>query len=228
MSDLIQSAIAKGARALSEYEAKRFLQSYGIPVTRESLVQDRQAALDAAHEIGYPVVLKACSAELMHKSEAGAVAVGIGDGAGLQAAYERIRRAVSVPLEGILVQEMVHGRRELVVGLSRDPQFGPCVMVGLGGVLTEVLKDIVFRVAPFDQREALEMLGELRCREMLAAFRGQAPADRQALAETLVAVGRIGLEHEIIAEIDINPIIIDAQGHIKAVDALVVFASSGR
>lgn len=225
MKDLIQSAVEKGARALSEYDAKRFLQAYGIPVTRETLARDKQEALAAARDIGYPVVLKACAAALMHKSEAGAVAVGIADDARLQEAYDRVTGAVSLPLEGILIQEMVPGQRELVVGLSRDPQFGPCVMVGLGGVLTEVLKDIAFRVAPFDRREALEMLAELRCSNMLDAFRGQAAADREALCDTLIAVGQIGLDHAAVAEIDINPIIIDARGRIKAVDALVVLAS---
>jgi acetate---CoA ligase (ADP-forming) subunit beta len=228
MQDLIRTAVEKGARALSEYDAKRILGAYGIPVTRERLAKDRDSALAAAQAIGYPVVLKACAAELMHKSEVGGIELGITDDTQLKGAYDRIVASTAVSLDGVLVQELVRGQRELVVGLNRDAQFGPCVMVGLGGILTEVFKDIAFRVAPFDVREAAEMLTELGCKEMLDAFRGQAPADRKALCDTLVAVGRIGLEHKAIGEIDINPIIIDAQGHIKAVDALIVIDPSMR
>lgn len=222
MKDLIRSAVEKGQKALSEYGAKQVLNTYGIPVTRERLTQSREEALAAACVIGYPVVVKACSAELMHKSEAGAVEVGIQDDIALLQAYDRIVASMHLPLEGMLIQEMVRGQRELVVGLTRDPQFGPCVMLGLGGVLTEALKDIVFRVAPFDRSEALDMMAELRSRAILDQFRGQAPVDRETLADLLAAIGRIGIEHEAIAEIDVNPIIIDPQGQIKAVDALIV------
>lgn len=226
MKKLIESAVKEGAKALSEYDAKQLLHAYGIPITREQLVQNKKDALAAARAIGYPVVLKACAAELMHKSESGAVVVGIRDDDHLEEAYDRVAAATDIPLQGILVQEMVHGQRELVVGLNRDAQFGPCVMVGLGGILTEVLKDVAFRVAPFDAAEALDMLSELRCRDMLEPFRGQEAANKRALCETLVAVGRIGMEHDAIAEIDINPIIIDARGRLKAVDALVVLNGS--
>ncbi|RJQ73639.1 MAG: carboxylate--amine ligase [Desulfobacteraceae bacterium] len=224
MNDLIRSAQSKGDQALSEYGAKRVLEAYGIPVTRESLVQTRDEAVTAARAIGYPVVVKACSPRLMHKSEAGAVALGIPDDATLLKTYDRITASVKPPLEGVLIQEMVHGQRELVVGLTRDPQFGPCVMLGLGGVLTEALKDMVFRVAPFDHTEALDMMDELRSKAILEQFRGQAPADRKTLSEILIAIGRIGLERAEIDEIDVNPIIIDPLGRIKAVDALFVLA----
>jgi acyl-CoA synthetase (NDP forming) len=222
MNRLIRSALEKGDPALSEYNSKQMLKAYGIPVTREALVQSPGEAAAAAQALGYPVVIKACSPRLMHKSEAGAVAVGIADEAALLQAYDRIQAAVDQPLEGMLIQEMVKGSRELVVGLTRDAQFGPCVMLGLGGVLTEVLKDTAFRVAPFDANEALDMMTELRSQKVLDHFRGQAPADRNLLADTLVAVGRLALENEAIAEIDINPLIIDPQGRLIAVDALIV------
>lgn len=224
MNERVQAALERGQKALSEYAAKQVLAAYGIPVTREILVQDKKQAVEAAGDIGYPVVLKACSPELMHKSESGAVVVGIDSAEALADAYDRVVAAVSVPLEGILIQELVHGRRELVVGLNRDPQFGPCVMFGLGGVLTEAIKDVVFRVAPFDRTEAVEMTTELRSKAILDEFRGEAAADRDTLARTLQAVGRVALDHDAIAEIDINPIIIDARGGIKAVDALVVLS----
>ncbi|MFZ1984207.1 MAG: acetate--CoA ligase family protein [Desulfatitalea sp.] len=228
MNQLIRTALEKGDPALSEYGAKQMLKAYGIPVTRETLVQSKEEAVAAARAMGYPVVVKACSPRLMHKSESGAVAVGIKDDADLRRAYDAIVGAVRLPLEGVLIQQMVRGSRELVVGLTRDAQFGPCVMLGLGGVLTEVLNDTVFRVAPFDAGEALEMMAELRATAILDAFRGQAPADRKTLAETLTAVGRMALEHEAIAEIDINPMIIDAQGRLTAVDALIVLKPTDR
>jgi acetate---CoA ligase (ADP-forming) subunit beta len=113
----------------------------------------------------------------------------------------------------------------LGLGLNRDPQFGPCVMLGLGGVMTEILKDTVFRVAPFDRIEALDMMAELRSHAIFDNFRGQAPADREAICRSLIALGQIGLDHAAIAEIDINPMIIDADGRSVAVDALVVLSS---
>ena len=223
MNELVHDAMEKGQKALSEHAAKQLLAAYGVPVTREILAREKGQAVEAADTIGYPVVLKACSPELMHKSESGGVVVGIENATTLTEAYERVVAATDAPLEGILIQEMVHGRRELVIGLNRDPQFGPCVMLGLGGVLTEAIKDIVFRVAPFDQAEALDMMDELRSKAILDHFRGEAAVDRTILGKTLQAVGQIALDHDAIAEIDINPIIIDARGDIKAVDALVVF-----
>ena len=228
MHHLIRSALDKSDPALSEFKSKLLLKAYGIPVTREVLVQSPGEAAAAAQTLGYPVVVKACSPRLMHKSEVGAVAVGIQDEAALLQAYDRILAAVGQPLEGMLIQEMARGSRELVVGLTRDAQFGPCVMLGLGGVLTEVLNDTAFRVAPFDADEALDMMAELRSKKILDQFRGQAPADRRTLADTLVSVGRLALENEAIAEIDINPLIIDPQGRLIAVDALIVLQPTDR
>ncbi len=121
----------------------------------------------------------------------------------------------------ILVQEMVKGQRELVVGLNRDPQFGPCVMFGLGGIFTEILKDIAFRIAPIEKREALEMMQDIKAKKILEPIRGMPAADKGLLADMLMTVGRIGLELEMIKEIDINPVIISADKPV-AVDALVI------
>jgi len=121
----------------------------------------------------------------------------------------------------VLVQEMVKGQRELVIGLTRDPQFGPCVMFGLGGIFTEILKDISFRVAPLEKRDALEMMREIKGQKILEAVRGMPAADLDMLAELLINVGRIGLENEQIKEIDINPVIISGSKPV-AVDALII------
>jgi hypothetical protein len=172
--------------------------------------------------VGYPVALKACSAELLHKSEQDAVLLHLGDSEAVRRGAARILASSPVALDGVLVQEMVPGNRELVLGLSRDPQFGPCVMLGLGGVLTEILEDTAFRVAPFDETEAEDMTRELRSSALLGPFRGQEPVDREALCRALVAMGRIGLELEPVAEVDVNPIIVTPRGRIVAADALVV------
>jgi succinyl-CoA synthetase beta subunit len=220
--NLIETAIANGQTALSEFQSKVLLDSFGIPVAHETLVQNVDEAMAAAERIGYPVVLKACSWDLMHKSELGVIELRLTTPQDVEHAYKRICDKIQTPLEGILVQEMVEGQRELVIGLSRNPQFGSCVMLGFGGVMTEVIADTVFRVAPFDETEALDMIDELKSKPMLDSFRGQKPADLDMICRTLTAMGRIGLEEESIAEIDINPLIILSDGTVKAVDALII------
>ena len=223
---ILKSALEQGQKALSEYQSKKLLKAYGIPVTRESLAQSADQAVSMAETIGYPVVLKACSPELMHKSESGSIELNLKNDADLRETYSRITAATKLDLEGVLVQEMVAGQRELVLGLSRDPQFGPCVMLGLGGVLTEVLNDTAFRIAPFGMVDARDMIEELRSKAMLNRFRGQEPADLDTICQSLVALGKIGLEHEVVSEIDINPMIVDPQGAVRAVDALVVLTKN--
>lgn len=223
--DLINVARDRGQKALSEYESKQFLNAHGIPITREALATSPEDAVSAAETIGYPVALKACSSKLMHKSESGVIELGIKDESGVKSAYQRISGLVKSELDGILVQEMISGQRELVMGLTRDPQFGPCVMFGLGGVLTEVLNDTAFRVAPIDEIDALDMISEIRSRAILEPFRGQAAADQKTICNCLIALGEIGLKHEGVAEIDVNPLMIIPDGCVVAVDALVILSS---
>ncbi|MGA2466572.1 MAG: acetate--CoA ligase family protein [Thermodesulfobacteriota bacterium] len=225
--DLIRSALDRGQPALSEYESKKLLSLYDIPVTRETLSRSADEAVSAAADLGFPVVLKACSPELMHKSERGCIELNLRSERDVREAYGRIIRSVDLELEGVLVQEMVPGQRELVVGLNRDPQFGSCVMLGTGGMMTEVFKDTAFRMAPFGMIEAKDMAEELRFKAILGAFRGQKPADMDILCRTLIAVGKIGLELETVSELDINPMIITPEGRVVAVDALVVLRRNG-
>jgi len=222
MNDLIAAALASGRKALSEYQSKLFLRQYGIPVTREKLTHSADEALAAAEMLAWPVVLKACSPELMHKSEVGCIELGIRSSSDVRAAYRRITESAASMLDGVLVQEMIPGPRELVLGLTRDAQFGPCVMFGLGGVMAEIYRDTVFRVAPFDRIEAADMLEELKAKAVLGPFRGQAAANRDTLCRCLEALGRIGLDNPTVSEIDVNPIMIDPQGRVVAVDALVI------
>jgi succinyl-CoA synthetase beta subunit len=220
--DLIRSGLNKGQKALSEYDSKKLLGLYGIPVTRERLCHSVDEAVPAANGLGFPVVLKACSAELMHKSERGVIELNLRSEGDVREAYRRIIQGADLELEGVLVQEMVAGQRELVVGLNRDSQFGPCVMLGIGGVMTEVFQDSVFRMAPLDMAEAEDMAEELHFKNILGAFRGQKPVDMEMLCRTLIAVGQIGLELEAVSELDINPVIITPEGRVVAADALIV------
>ncbi|MBI4495629.1 MAG: acetate--CoA ligase family protein [Deltaproteobacteria bacterium] len=225
--EIIEEALRRGQRALSEYDSKRLLSAYGFPVVREKLAGSRAGAVRAAREIGFPVVLKGCSAEISHKTEKGLIEVDLRSGREVERAFEEIRRrAGEVPLDGILVQEMVRGRRELVIGMTRDAQFGPCVMFGLGGIFTEVLKDVSFRIAPLERRDALEMAGEIKGAPVLGPFRGMEPVDMDLLSSLLIEAGRLGLELEAVKEVDVNPLIV-AFGRPVAVDALVVLEPPG-
>jgi acetate---CoA ligase (ADP-forming) subunit beta len=218
---IIEDALKRGDKALNEYESKRLLDAYSIPVTKEFVATSITEALSFAKQIGYPVVLKGSSRTLTHKTEHKLIELGIDSDQALEKAYAALTERGLGQLDGILVQQMVKGERELVAGLIRDPQFGPCVMFGLGGIFTEVLKDVTFRVAPLEMRDALEMMDEIRARKLLDAFRGKPAVNREVLAHALINLGRIGLEIEEVAEIDINPMIIHDDMPI-AVDALVI------
>ena len=220
--EMINDALAQGRKALSEYESKQLLAQYGVPVTKEGLARTEDEAAALALDLGFPVALKACSPDLMHKSEKGWIELGLRTEEDVRRAFSSIMERADMPLDGVLVQEMVSGQRELVLGLSRDPQFGPCVMLGLGGVLTEVFKDAVFRMAPIDRLEALDMADELKSKVILGEFRGQRPADMEGIASALVGIGRLGMELGQAAEVDVNPLIIDREGKVRAVDALVI------
>jgi len=218
--EIIEKALKEGRTTLSEYESKQVLASYGIPVTRELIVDNVQDLINATKEIGYPLVLKGCSSDIAHKTEKGLIKVDIRNEDEAKTAFEEIAANIGAE-DAILVQEMVKGQRELVIGLTRDPQFGPCVMFGLGGIFTEILKDISFRVAPLEKRDALEMMQDIKGHKILEAVRGMEAADLDVFSDILIKVGRIGLENEYVKEIDINPVIISGNQPV-AVDALVV------
>ncbi len=225
---IIQEALRKGQKTLSEYESKRLLSAYGFPVVREKLVNTRAGAVKAAKEIGLPVVLKGCSPQISHKTEKKLIEVDLRTLKEVQRAYDEIvERVGDTPLDGILVQEMVKGSRELVIGMIRDAQFGPCVMFGLGGIFTEVLKDVSFRIAPLERRDALEMAQEIKGAPVLGAFRGMPPVDMELLVSMLINAGKLGLELEAVKEVDVNPLIIWGNKPV-AVDALVVLEDQAK
>ena len=221
---LIQNALTRWAANLTEYESKRFLATYGIPITRESVAHSEKEALAKASEIGYPVVLKGSGEALRHKTDLNLIALNLKDEKSLRRAYRQLTSNTEAKVKEVLVQEMIEGDRELMVGLFRDPQFGPCVMFGLGGIFTEILEDSVFRVAPLTRKDAMEMFAEIRGKKILESIRGKPRVDRNALADILLAISRIGKEHSQICEIDINPIKL-VNGKPIAVDALVVFSA---
>jgi len=219
--DILNKALKQGRTTLSEYESKIVLASYQIPVTREIIVETSSDLFTATQEIGYPVVMKGCSPEISHKTERGLVRIDVRNDTEALNAFNDITSGMNGNTGAVLVQEMLKGRRELVIGLIRDPQFGPCVMFGLGGIFTEILRDVSFRLAPLEKRDALEMMNEIKAHKILDAVRGMEPVDRDILSEMLINVGNIGLANDTIKEIDINPVIISGS-HPIAADALVV------
>ncbi len=219
---VIDAARSRGACALSEYDSKQVLAAYGIPVAREVLVGGLAEAKAAARMLEYPVVLKACGADAAHKTEKGLVAVHLGSDRALSDAFRTIRERAGPDFAGgFLVQKMIMGARELAAGMIRDHQFGPSVMFGLGGIFAEVLDDVVFRIAPLRRRDALEMIRSIKGHRLLAAIRGMPAVDTCALARSIVALGRIGLDHPQIDQIDVNPMIVRGADPV-AVDALIV------
>jgi len=215
------SAVGQGSKTLSEFESTRLLAGFGIPTAKGILAQNLEEVKKAAESIGYPVVLKACSPEVSHKTESGLVAVDLRNEADLELAFQKISGSSPAKGGGFLVQEMIKGGRELVVGMIRDPQFGPCVMFGLGGIFTEILGDVTFRPAPLSEADAAEMMREIKGNKILDAVRGMPAVDADSLIQCLMAVGRIGMEREEIQAIDVNPLIIQGSKPV-AVDALVV------
>ncbi len=218
---MIAEALAAGQNTLSEYDSKRILTEYGIPATREFLTEDFADVEQAADRIGYPVALKACAAAAQHKTEMGLIELGVKDAVELKRAYDRLAPKARDLGGGILVQEMIAGSRELVMGLIRDPQFGPCVMFGLGGIFTEALGDVSFRVAPLNDQDARSMPSEIQGSKILGNMRAMAPVQTDHLSRCLRQLGQIGLDHPAISEIDVNPLIV-RNGLPVAVDALVV------
>jgi acetate---CoA ligase (ADP-forming) len=213
-------------RTLSEQDSKALLKAYGIAVPKERVVTSAGDAAKAAKRIGFPVVMKIVSADILHKSDLGLVAVGVRDEDEAKRIYKRMiavakKAAPKAHIDGVLVAEMVQGI-ETVVGVAHDDLFGPVVMFGLGGVFVEVLGDVTFRVPPFTKNDAAAMLDELAGAAMLDGVRGQPAADRAALVDALLKVQRLAVDLSAdVAELDINPLLA-GPGGVVAADALVV------
>lgn len=213
---IMDSAVGSG---FDEFLAKELLRAYGIRTSREILAHDLSQVCSAARTIGYPVVLKTCSAAIAHKTELGLVHLNITDEDSLKDAYHSLRsREKEAP---VLVAEMLKGDRELMAGITRHPAFPPCVVFGLGGVLTEALDDISIRLAPLAPHDALEMMDGISAASILNDYRGMKPVNRQSLADLLMALGQLAIHFPQIREIDLNPIIV-VEGQAVVADALMV------
>lgn len=219
--------LIKKPGALSEYEAKKILAAYGIPVTREGLAASPDEAVKIARKSGYPVVLKISSAQIMHKTEAGGIVLNIKTDAQVRNAFKKIIASAKkympqADIQGVLVQEMLPSGTEAIVGTIDDPVFGQCVMFGLGGVFVEALKDVSFRVAPLSRADAEEMVREIKGYGVLQGLRGKPPADTEALIDIILKVSRLAVDNKnIIKELDINPLILFEKGA-KVADALII------
>ena len=227
-----QEALAKalnGEAALSEYDSKALLRAFGVPTTRGQRVGDTNEAVTAAERLGYPVVVKVNSADILHKTEAGAIRLGLADADAVRAAFEEVTAGAraydaNARIDGALVQEMVSGGVETIVGISYDEQLGPFVLFGTGGVMVEVYDDVALRLCPITRQDALEMIDQVKGARLLRGFRGAPAADVDALADTLVRVSQMAAQLEgSLGELDINPLMVLPAGQgVKAADALVV------
>lgn len=224
--DPIAAAQADGRLTLTEAEAKILLADAGVETTEFAVTSDANEAVDAAEEIGFPVVVKVSSPDVTHKSEwadGAGVTVGLDMSEEVRSAAETIFASADARDVDVLVEEArdVDAGTEVIVGGLRDPSFGPVVLTGLGGIFTEVYEDTSHRIAPISEAEAREAIEDLTAAELLAGYRGREPADVDALAEIVATVGDVIADREEIAEIDVNPVLATADGAV-ALDALVV------
>ncbi|BBO66984.1 acyl-CoA synthetase [Desulfosarcina alkanivorans] len=224
LHELLKKTLQSGKTALTEAASKSVLGQYGVPVVAETIVATTAEAVAAAAGFGFPVVIKGIGDDLLHKTERGLVHLNLTDEKGVAAAAAQILQAA--PAAKLLVQPQIQGKREFVAGLFRDPHFGPAILFGLGGILTEALSDVVFRLAPLTRQDATDMLESIRSRSLIGPFRGDQPVDRDGLIQTLMGLSAIALDFPEIAEIDINPLIATASGRLKAVDALITLAEA--
>jgi len=223
---IINQAKKEGRKALLEPEAKTICLEYGIPVTKFKVASNQKEASKYADEIGYPIVLKIVSPDIIHKSDAGGVIVNLRTSDEVTSAYCKIldnvkKYKAEAKIVGVLVQEMAPNSTEVIVGAIKDPQFGQTVMFGLGGIFVEVLKDVNFRIAPLSVDDAKEMITELKAYPLLKGFRNTPPADIDALVGILCSTSRLVMDNPEIKELDLNPVLAYQKGA-KIVDARII------
>ncbi|MGD0979741.1 MAG: acetate--CoA ligase family protein [Candidatus Bathyarchaeia archaeon] len=225
-SRILSQVSKEGRKSLLETEAKAVCIEYGIPVTKFDLAKTEDEAVKFANAIGFPTVLKIVSPDIIHKSDIGGVIVGLKNTDDVREGYNRILQNVKkhdskARIAGVLVQEMAPPSTEVIVGAIKDPQFGPAIMFGLGGVFVEVLKDVTFRVAPITEDDACEMISEVKAYPLLKGYRNTPPADINAITKILLNTSRLVTDHMQIKELDLNPVIVYEKGA-KTVDARII------
>jgi len=226
VSEIFTEARKEGRKYLLEPEAKTVCTEYGIPVTKFMVAKTEDEAVRFADELGYPVVLKIVSPDIIHKFDVGGVVLNLKDPSGTREAYRKIldnvkKHKPKAKIRGVIVQEMAPESTEVIVGATKDPQFGPALMFGLGGIFVEVLKDVTFRIAPIDEEDAREMITEVKAYPILKGYRNQPPADINAITQILVNTSRLVMDHQEIKELDLNPIMVYEKGA-KTVDARII------
>ena len=226
---IMTQASAEGRTQLTEIEAKELIRKAGIPAVETELARSQAEAKSIAQRLGFPVVMKIVSPDVVHKSDAGGVKLDIKSARGVGVAYREIVASVrqkqpSARLLGVSVQKMARPGVEVIIGMSKDPQFGPVLMFGLGGILVEVLKDVAFRIVPLSRRDASEMIREIKGFPILKGYRGLDPVDIAVLEDLLLKVSVLVEKNPDIAELDLNPIFAYKDGAV-AVDARVVLES---
>ncbi len=226
VSQIFQKARNEGREYLLEPEAKAVCIEYGIPVTKFRVAKNAEEAVRFAEEMGYPVVLKIVSPDIIHKFDVGGVILNLKSPEEVKDSYKRIMMKVKkhkpdAKILGVLVQEMIPASTEIIVGAMKDPQFGPALMFGLGGIFVELLKDVSFRIAPITKLDAEEMIAEVKGYPILRGYRGQPPVDINAIVDILLNTSRLMMDHPEIKELDLNPILVYEKGA-KTVDARIV------
>jgi acetyl-CoA synthetase (ADP-forming) len=226
VSEIFETAKADGRDFLFEHEAKKLFALYDMPVTKISVAETEDEAVEAAEEIGYPIVLKIVSPQILHKSDAGGVIVGIEEEQGIRDGFKTIienakKYKADAEITGILVQEMAPKGTEIIIGSTTDPTFGPTLMFGLGGIFVEILKDVSFRVAPIERRDAEEMIKEIKAYKILEGARGNPPVDQETLADILLKTSSMLMDCPEIKELDMNPILAYPDGA-RIVDARII------
>jgi acyl-CoA synthetase (NDP forming) len=225
---IIDGARTQGRKILTEVESKQLLEEAGIPTARARLATSRDAAVQAARDIGFPVVLKVVSPQITHKTDVGGVKLDLKSPEEVATAFDEImaaarRAAPDATIDGVSVQQMARPGIEVIVGVSTDPQFGPVIMFGLGGVLVEVLKDVSFRIIPIAPRDARQMIREIKGFPLLEGYRGQDPADLASLESLLLRVSQFVEKQPEVSELDLNPVFAYKDGAL-AVDARIVLS----
>ncbi|OYT62830.1 MAG: acetyl-CoA synthetase [Thermofilum sp. ex4484_15] len=224
--EIIEKARKEGRKVLLEPESKRICASYGIPVTIFDVAKDEDEAVEKAKRIGFPIVMKIVSPDILHKSDAGGVIVGVKNEEEVRKCFRKIIENVkkykpNARIYGMLIQEMAPQGIETIVGCIKDPQFGHAVMFGLGGVFVEVLKDVSFRITPLTVDDAKDMIKDIKGYPILMGYRGQKPADIDSLVDIILKVSRMVEELKVISQMDLNPVFVYEKGA-KVIDARII------
>ncbi len=228
-SAIIEGVRGEGRTILTEIEAKQVLEEAGVPVSPARLATTRDEAMQVASQLGFPIVLKIVSPQITHKSDVGGVALGLSSADEVGVAFDRVvasakQHVPEATIDGVAVQRMEKPGTEVIVGMTTDAQFGPVLMFGLGGVMVEILKDVAFRIVPINDRDARQMIHEIKGFPLLEGYRGSDPADLEQLQALLMKVSSFIEGHPEIAELDLNPVFAYKDGAI-AVDARIVLSS---